>query len=268
MNRAGFSLVELSIVLVILGLLTGGILSGQHLIRAAELRTIGIDFNRYATAMMTFKGKYFALPGDMPNATRFWGAEDNDPDTCGTTASTGKETCNGNGDGNIHPRNPVINIYSSEMFRFWQHLSNANLIPGAGYTGVNGPNNTFSWDAHIGENVPEASISGTGFSVAQAFTPPPRSSGYIGYYEMSYPIRVLYGTDSSFGMTEAPALTGEEAFQIDTKLDDGRPGFGKIMGRHSDNGIDPGGTTSVNREDAEWNVADGSIICALLFLIR
>ncbi|PZP83692.1 MAG: type II secretion system protein, partial [Azospirillum brasilense] len=56
----GFSLVELSIVLVILGLLTGGILGGQSLIRAAELRTISTDANRYITAAQTFRDKYFA----------------------------------------------------------------------------------------------------------------------------------------------------------------------------------------------------------------
>ena len=71
--RAAFSLVELSIVLVILGLLTGGILTGQNLIRAAELRSVVTEFQTYQTAVMTFRDKYFALPGDMTNATDFWG---------------------------------------------------------------------------------------------------------------------------------------------------------------------------------------------------
>ncbi|PZU43073.1 MAG: prepilin-type cleavage/methylation domain-containing protein, partial [Sphingomonas sp.] len=64
----GFSLVELSIVLVILGLLTGGILGGQSLIRAAEIRSIGVDFNRFSTATYTFRDKYMGLPGDITNA--------------------------------------------------------------------------------------------------------------------------------------------------------------------------------------------------------
>jgi len=53
-RRHGFSLVELSIVLVILGLLTGGILGGQSLIRAAELRSIASDLFRYGTAVNSF----------------------------------------------------------------------------------------------------------------------------------------------------------------------------------------------------------------------
>src|SRR5438552_4058186 len=71
--RQAFSLVELSIVLVILGLLVGGILSGQSLIRAAELRSVTTEFSRYLAAVQSFKDKYFALPGDMANATAFWG---------------------------------------------------------------------------------------------------------------------------------------------------------------------------------------------------
>ena len=69
----GFSLLELSIVLVILGLLAGGVLSGKSLIRAAELRTIGTERDRFRTAMYAFRDKYFMLPGDISNATSFWG---------------------------------------------------------------------------------------------------------------------------------------------------------------------------------------------------
>jgi hypothetical protein len=72
-SAEGFSLVALSVVWVNLGLLTGGILTAQSLIRAAELRSITTDYNRFITASQTFRDKYFALPGDMRNATRFWG---------------------------------------------------------------------------------------------------------------------------------------------------------------------------------------------------
>ena len=58
--RQGFSLVELSIVLVILGLLVGGVLSGQSLIRASELRKYTTSADKYKTAILSFRDKYFA----------------------------------------------------------------------------------------------------------------------------------------------------------------------------------------------------------------
>ena len=91
--RLAFSLVELSIVLVILGLLTGGILTGQSLIRAAEMRSIVTELQRYQTAARSFQDKYFALPGDMRNATDFWGAPGNNLANCPATAGTGTQTC-------------------------------------------------------------------------------------------------------------------------------------------------------------------------------
>ena len=68
-DQRGFTLVELSIVLVILGLLVGGVLSGQSLIRAAELRAVSTEHSKFVTAMNSFRDKYFAAPGDMKPPT-------------------------------------------------------------------------------------------------------------------------------------------------------------------------------------------------------
>lgn len=148
-REKAFSLVELSIVLVILGLLTGGILTGQSLIRASELRSVATDLQRYQAAVHTFRDKYFALPGDMPNATRFWGVQHATPATCITTASTTALTCNGDGNGQVADT-------TYEAFRFWQHLANAGLIEGS-YSGVTGPDSGF--DHVIGVNAPRAKMS-------------------------------------------------------------------------------------------------------------
>ena len=71
--KAGFTLIELSIVLVIIGLITGGILVGQDLIKAAETRGQISQIEKFNTAVNTFEGKYGYLPGDIPNpyATQF-----------------------------------------------------------------------------------------------------------------------------------------------------------------------------------------------------
>ncbi len=112
-----FSLVELSIVLVILGLLVGGILAGQSLIRASELRTVSADVSRYNQAMLAFKDKYFALAGDITNATAFWGTAASCPGTY-TTPSSDNTTCNGDGNGQVT---------SIETWRTWQQLTAAGL---------------------------------------------------------------------------------------------------------------------------------------------
>jgi prepilin-type N-terminal cleavage/methylation domain-containing protein len=72
--KKGFTLVELSIVLVILGLLAGGVLAGQSLIRAAELRSVTTQLEQYSTAIYAFRDRYFAIPGDEEFARRAWHA--------------------------------------------------------------------------------------------------------------------------------------------------------------------------------------------------
>ena len=119
--RSGFSLVELSIVLVILGLLTGGILTGQHLIHAAGLRSFSTDYSLYRTAFETFRQKYFGLPGDFKDASLFWG------DDCNGN-ETGTDTCSGDGNGAIG---------GDEQFTLWKHLNESGVLTNS-MTGVPG----------------------------------------------------------------------------------------------------------------------------------
>lgn len=117
--QKAFSLVELSIVLVILGLLVGGILAGKSLVKASELRKVINDLHDYRTAMYSFRDKYFYWPGDMPNATSFWGSS----------------VYNGNGNAIIEDANASANA-QGENLGAWQHLQAAGLIKGA-FTGAN-----------------------------------------------------------------------------------------------------------------------------------
>jgi prepilin-type N-terminal cleavage/methylation domain-containing protein len=71
-RHSAFTLVELSIVLVIIGLIIGGVLAGRDLIRAAELRSLVSEVERYNSAVNAFKLKYNCLPGDCATATNFW----------------------------------------------------------------------------------------------------------------------------------------------------------------------------------------------------
>src|SRR3984885_348580 len=68
-KEKGFTLIELSIVLVIIGLIVGGVLVGQDLIRAAQVRATVTQIEKYNSAVNTFRGKYGALPGDLNAGT-------------------------------------------------------------------------------------------------------------------------------------------------------------------------------------------------------
>jgi cytochrome bd ubiquinol oxidase subunit II len=64
-GHAGFTLVELAISLVIIGLIVGGVLAGQGLIKAATVRSVVSDIERYNAAATTFRSKFGGLPGDL-----------------------------------------------------------------------------------------------------------------------------------------------------------------------------------------------------------
>lgn len=223
-----FSLVELSIVLVILGLLTGGVLTGQALIKAAELRAIPTEYNKYMTAIYAFRDRYMALPGDMTNATQFWGIAATGTGDCNQTDSRTlddtRRTCNGDGDGIIdYKSNPN---YPNEIFRTWHHLANAGLIEGS-YSGI--PySSTNGFVGEYGVAMPTSRFSGnTGWRLMQGYcdVAEGRFPGYGCVNRMWFSGRNV-GTCGDHWI--CPSLTPEEMWQIDTKMDDGKPGGGKL----------------------------------------
>lgn len=250
--RHGFSLVELSIVLVILGLLTGGILAGQSLIRAAELRAVVTEYNRYYTAQQTFRDKYFALPGDMTNATAFWGDDNtNCPDAAVANGTPG--TCNGNGDGLIAWA--AGGGLTGEAYQYWKQLALAGLIEGS-YTGIS---TGCYYCGTIGVSFPPSKLaSSTGWTIANIGTLGP---GHPQWFEGTYINPLYFGTAS--GYTSAQAIKAEEAWNIDTKLDDGKPATGKV--RSWNHSFHPNCTNTDTVASAVYTLTDSSIACALIF---
>jgi prepilin-type N-terminal cleavage/methylation domain-containing protein len=228
-KNQGFSLVELSIVLLIIGLLVSGVMVGQDMIRAAELRSITTEKDQIQTAVTIFNGKYDALPGDMNNATAFWGTMTGgggcSTTAAGATTAVGTQTCNGNGDG-------VVNIMSGtsgnnpEHVIFWQHLSNASLIAGK-YSGV--WSGTWGED---GENYKSKSGNNSWFHAGNIPIARGYTNGTVPLSETDF-FEGVYGNSLSYrnhkGIVSTDPLKPTEAWNIDKKLDDGLPGVGNIV---------------------------------------
>jgi len=128
-KQKGFTLVEIAIVLVIVGLLIGGVLKGQEMITNAKLKRIESDNAGIAAAMFSYQDRYTQLPGDDDNAhNRF--------DIYGASAGNV-----GDGDGLI-TGNWTPTAATDESAIFWKHLRAAGLIAGGG-TDTQQPTNAY-----------------------------------------------------------------------------------------------------------------------------
>lgn len=209
LHTAAFTLLELSIVVVIIALLVGGVAAGQNLVKASELRSVMTDSQNYLSAISAFRDQYRYLPGDLPTATSYgW-------------------TGNGNADGVIS---------GDERFRLWQHLNNAGLIDKklSGATGAGGTNDfvIVSSSSSVTPNIPGSRLAGTGFAVyyqnfaaGAGTTTGANRRLFVATLNNLMSFGASAGTDN--GEPIWAALTPGDAYVIDTKMDDGKPGTGK-----------------------------------------
>ena len=113
-TQKGFTLVEIAIVLVIIGLLLGGILKGQEMIVQARIKNVIADMTGVSAAMYGYQDRYRALPGDDAQAAARW--------------NTGVAAANGNG--------IIEGVYlaaaGTESAEFWRHLRLAGFVAGTG----------------------------------------------------------------------------------------------------------------------------------------
>lgn len=127
-RHSGFTLVEITIVLVIVGLLLGGVLKGQELMSQARIKNVINDLNGTATAIYAYQDRYKTLPGDDKGAAARWAGAANgggDGSICGTyNASAPVATGSGIG--------CATGTASADSLLLWQHLRLAGFVAGAG----------------------------------------------------------------------------------------------------------------------------------------
>ncbi len=117
-KQSGFTLVEIAIVLVIIGLLLGGVLKGQELINSAKIKGLANDLNGISAAVYGYQDRFKALPGDDPTAATRWGAATTSGD--GNTGLAAGAT--------LHAFNSATAAHETRLF--WQHLRLAGFIGG------------------------------------------------------------------------------------------------------------------------------------------
>jgi prepilin-type N-terminal cleavage/methylation domain-containing protein len=221
-KKSGFTLIELSIVLVIIGLIIGGVLVGRDLISAAEIHAQISQIEKYQTAVNTFRIKYGSLPGDIKNS---------DATAYGFAA---RGTLRGQGDGNgvIEGRTGTNGkgdyIACGETGLFWRDLSSANIIDGsfttASYSFGIAPCTSAISGTTLNKYFPAARIGKNNYVYVWSggwgvYLGPSDRTNYFGISRITN--AYITATDVS--------ITPNQAYAIDAKIDDGLPQSGKVL---------------------------------------
>lgn len=197
-DQQGFTLIEMSIVLVIIGLIVGGIIKGQEVVANGRLKTQVAQIDAVKSAVYSFQDKFSFLPGDF-KASTVLGAGIPDGDENGyvtTTSSTSAIADDG--------------IAATEMSTAWAQLQAAGLLQGVSPTSSG--STTFLYPAKI-----PADFLWYGYF----------SSGPTGSVTTTNQVRIQANGDLTNKAT--PSLRTPDAQSIDTKYDDGLPYQGSIM---------------------------------------
>ena len=236
-NSKAFTLIELSMVLIIIAMLIAAVMKSSSIIAQAKAKGVLMEISKLRSYVEEFKVAYnLALPGDMSNAYKYFS-------DCGldSAAPTG---CNGNGNGNIG-----FSSYDSgyvESYRFWQHLERAGLLDQS----LSGTINTASPYADETNSYNSKAISGAIYFPAFAYLM--TDGQFYSNNLKNSNLFVLARPSAEIDIANNKVMSPMIAYNIDLKIDDGKPRVGRIKAYnyyHNVNGYH--GTTAGNISGTE-----------------
>ena len=248
-SERGFTLVELAIVMIIIGLLIGGILKGQELINNARVSSTAAQAKAIESGISTFRDKYAGLPGDLANPlVRL-------PVVAGSLIATAP-TVGTLGNGAIENTGAVLNPGLTvngvaEAGQAFQQMAAAGMIGGV---------NPAATAVGIDQTNPATPIAGAwvmGTTAGVATTGMIFNTGLAqGVYIASSP-----AVGANVPATDAGVFTPIQASAIDRKLDDGQPNSGNV--RATGIGGAAANCASTNTAVGLYNEINGAAACGL-----
>jgi len=256
-KKSAFSLIELSIVLIIIGLLIAGITGGASLIKSSELRSVMGEARGYAVSVNSFFTQYDRYPGDSDTAV-------------GTN-----NQCAGDRDNLIEYLNNTAANSCAEGLDAWNDLKDIGAIDlaltlSSSLTGT-GTGTKANIDSMVPvTNIPGSKTKGNGWAFDNILnvTNEALSQNYVVLTGVTVSGKTkLIDTGTATDRAASPALSAPDALSIDSKIDDGKTNAGNIRAYNANNS----GAETVCRNTttvSNYNVATGTTkVCTLAFRV-
>lgn len=265
-GEKGFTLVELSIVMIIIGLLIGGILKGQELIANARLAAAISKVKAVDAALNTFRDSFNGIPGDLPS-TRLPNC------LAGTVCAVAVAAPDVGMDGRIgNPTGQSTGTGQTadlENVRAWAQLAAVDLIGGVS-------NVTSGGNIESGVTVPSADIPGQMYLGYEASTAVPvgYAGGAVGtataaraghYILIHQGITGPTGTSAAAAAATTGSLLATQVSRIDTKLDDGKPNSGSVLAMGA---ASAAGCSTATGDPGIYNMAATTAVCGAYVRIQ